>query len=293
MSTVAGSSPKDERPARFHHPVNDVAGLVLLLVLGGALGLELGRNPVPPLFVAAGCVGIVFVLGLAIVRYDWAVALGILLMPVVRQEPAPVDAVLAIVMAVTVVTDRLELRRVPLSMLTLCMLFIGLNLLSSMEAIESNVAAKYLAVTAYCLFIGIWICGYVNSPRRARLVMKTYIISAVAIAVASSVALYVRYPGSTILLSADYERARGFFKDANVYGPVPDPGGAVPGQRVAAAAAAAPEPADPDLLLRLPRRRHPVLVLPRRVAEPGRRDRRHGRSPSPCAAAARGARSCC
>ena len=49
--------------------------------------------------------------------------------------------------------------------------------------------------------------------------IKTYIISAVAIAVASSVALYVRYPGSTVLLSADYERARGFFKDANVYGP--------------------------------------------------------------------------
>ncbi len=69
-------------------------------------------------------------LALAIVRYDAAVALGILLLPVVRAEPAPVDAVLAIVIAVSVVTNRLELRRVPLSMLALCSLFIALNLLA-------------------------------------------------------------------------------------------------------------------------------------------------------------------
>jgi O-antigen ligase len=220
VSTVAGAPrPKEERPARFHHPVNDVAGLLLLLVLGAGIGFELGRNPVPPLFVAAGCLGIVFMLGLAILRYDAAVAVGILLMPVVRQEPAPVDAVLAIVMAVTIVTNRLELRRVPLSMLTLISLFVAVNLLASMEAIESNTAAKFLATTAYCLFIGIWICGYVDRPQRARLVIKAYIISAVAIAAASTVALYVRYPGSDFLLSADFERARGFFKDANVYGP--------------------------------------------------------------------------
>ena len=64
-----------------------------------------------------------------------------------------------------------------------------------MEAIESNTAAKYLAVTAYCLFIGIWICGYVDRERRARLVIKAYIISAVAIAVVSSLALFVSLPG--------------------------------------------------------------------------------------------------
>ena len=38
---------------------------------------------------------------------------------------------LAIVIAVSAVTNRLELRRVPLSMLALCSLFIALNLLAS------------------------------------------------------------------------------------------------------------------------------------------------------------------
>jgi O-antigen ligase len=220
VSSVASAPrPKEERPARFHRPLNDVAGLILLLFLGVALGIELGRNPVPPLAVAAACFGIVFVLVLAVVRYDWAVALGVLLLPVVRAEPAPVDGVLAVVMAVTVVTNRLELRRVPLSMLSLCAVFIALNLLSCMEAIESNTAAKYLAVTAYCLFIGIWICGYVDSERRARAIIKTYIISAVAIAAVSTIALFIAFPGSELLLREDGERARGFFKDANVYGP--------------------------------------------------------------------------
>ncbi len=49
--------------------------------------------------------------------------------------------------------------------------------------------------------------------------IKAYIASAVAIAVVSTVALYVRFPFSELLLSEDFERARGLFKDANVYGP--------------------------------------------------------------------------
>ena len=219
MSSVATSGRKDERPARFHRPLNDAAGLVLLLLLGAALGVQLGRNPISPMFVAAGCIGIVAVLALALLRYDAAVALGILLLPAVRAEPAPVDAVLAIVIAVAAVTNRLQLRRVPLSMLALCGVFVGLNLLSSMEAVQSNTAARYMAVTVYCLAIGIWICGYVDSERRAALVMKTYIASAVIIAVLSTLALFVTYPGSAVLLSEGGARARGFFKDANVYGP--------------------------------------------------------------------------
>jgi O-antigen ligase len=219
VSSVATPGRKDERPARFHRPLNDVVGLVLLLLLGAALGYQLGRNPISPLYVAAGCVGIVSVLALAVFRYDAAVALGILLLPVVRAEPAPVDAVLAIVIAVSAVTNRLELRRVPLSMLALCSLFIALNLLASMEALASNIAARFLAVTIYCIAIGFWICGYVDSEKRARLVIKAYIASAVLISVASSLALFVSFPSSDLLLTEDLERARGLFKDPNVYGP--------------------------------------------------------------------------
>lgn len=219
MSSVAASGHKEERPARFHNPFKDVIGLVLLVLLGAAIGYELGTNPIAPQFVAAGCIGLIAILALAIFRYDAAVALGILMLPVVRAEPAPVDAVLAVVIAVAAVTNRLELRRVPLSMLSLCALFVALNLLSSMEALESNVAARYMAVTIYCLMIGIWICGYVDSERRARIVIKAYIASAVISAAAASIALFVPFPGHELLLFEDLQRARGLFKDPNVYGP--------------------------------------------------------------------------
>ena len=244
---------------------------MLLLLLGAALGFQLGRNPISPMFVAAGCVGIVAVLALAILRYDAAVALGILLLPVVRAEPAPVDAVLAIVIAVAAVTNRLELRRVPLSMLALCSLFIALNLLASMEALQSNIAARYLSVTIYCIAIGFWICGYVDSEKRARLVIKAYIVSAVLISVASSLALFVKFPNSNLLLTEDFDRARGLFKDPNVYGPYLIPAALIFAQESLRPRLLQAQPADPDLLLRRAGRRHPVLLLARRVAEPGDR----------------------
>jgi O-antigen ligase len=219
VSAVTAGRHKEERPARFHRPVNDLVGLVLLLVLGAGLGYELGQRPLPALAVGAACIGIVGVLVLALIRYDAAVALGILLLPVVRQEPAPVDGVLAIVIAVAAVTNRLELRRVPLSMAGLCGAFIALNLLACTDALESNRAAKYLAVTVYCIAVGLWMCGYVDRRSRARLVVKCYCISAVAVAVISSIALFIHFPGSSLLLTEDGERAQGFFKDPNVYGP--------------------------------------------------------------------------
>ena len=128
---------------------------------------------------------------------------------------------LAIVIAVAAVTNRLELRRVPLSMLALCSLFIALNLLASAwRRCESNIAARYLAVTLYCIAIGFWICGYVDSERRARLVIKAYIASAVAISVASRRSrCSSRSRAPTCCSPRIFERARGLFKDPNVYGP--------------------------------------------------------------------------
>ena len=157
---------------------------------------------------------------------------------------------LAIVIAVAAVTNRLELRRVPLSMLALCSMFIALNLLACMEAIESNIAAKYLAVTIYCIAIGFWICGYVDSEQRARLVIKAYIASAVVIAVASSLALFVSFPGSELLLTEDRRAGARALQGPERLRPVPDPGGADPRPGEPAAAAAQAQPADPDLLLR-------------------------------------------
>ena len=79
-----------------------------------AVGVVLGRSPLPVPIVVAFGVGLLGTLALALSRYDAAVALGLLL-AVVRIEPAPSDLVFAVVIAVAFVTGRLFLERVPLS----------------------------------------------------------------------------------------------------------------------------------------------------------------------------------
>jgi O-antigen ligase len=210
---------RGERSARLRHPAGDAAGLALLVALGVAVAFALGTHPLPAHVLVVAGTGLVGILLLALVRYDLAVALGVLLLPVVRAEPAPVDGLIAVIIATAAVTNRLQLRRVPLSMLAVCGGFIALNLLATMEAIDLTRAASYLAVTIYVVILGLWVAGYVDRPQRARLVVRAYLVTAVAFAVLSSLALFVSFPGSEYLVTDDGERARGLFKDPNVYGP--------------------------------------------------------------------------
>ena len=144
------------------------AALVLLFL---AVGLVLGRSPVPVPVVAAFGVGLLGTLALALSRYDAAVALGVLLLAVVRIEPAPSDLVFAVVIAVAFVTGRLFLERVPLSVSVLVAGFLALNLLAATVATDSARAVAYFAITLYLGVFGLWFAAYVCSVRRARLVL--------------------------------------------------------------------------------------------------------------------------
>lgn len=195
------------------------AGLVGLMALGAALGLALGNHPLPaPLLVAAG-VCLVAILALAVVRYDIAVAVGILLLPIVRVEPAPVDGVFAVIIALSAVTGRLRPQRLPQSMLAFTGAFIALNLLSGMDAVDFGRAVSFGAITVYLVLFGLWVAVYVDRERRARTIVRLYLLVAVFCAVIASAALFVHFPGSTFLLGDNAERAQALFKDPNVFGP--------------------------------------------------------------------------
>ncbi|HEX2292914.1 MAG TPA: hypothetical protein VHH55_06335, partial [Gaiellaceae bacterium] len=122
------------------------AALVLLFL---AVGVVLGRSPLAVPVVAAFGVGLLGTLALALSRYDAAVALGVLLLAVVRIEPAPSDLVFAVVIAVAFVTGRLFLERVPLSVSVLVAGFLALNLLAATVATDSARAVAYFAITLY------------------------------------------------------------------------------------------------------------------------------------------------
>src|SRR4051794_4069347 len=159
------------------------------------------------------------VLALAVARYDAAVALGLCLLPVVKFEPAPSDAVFAIVIVVAVVTGRFDLRRVPLTVTSCVGLLIALNVLSTIEAVDLAWAGRFFAITLYLAIFALWIAGYVDSPRKARVLVIVYLGGAVLSAIAGAAALNLPLPGRDFLIADGATRASALFKDPNVYGP--------------------------------------------------------------------------
>jgi O-antigen ligase len=196
-----------------------LAGLLAVAAFGAVLGVALSRAVVPVPLVVAACVGLVAVVALTLWRFDLAVGLAMILLPVVRFEPAPVDAVLALVISFAAVTGRFDLRRVPpgLGLLTGC--FIAFNVLSTMEAVDLARALQFLSITIYLILFALWLCSYVDGPHRARQIARLYVAGTVFSAVLGSLALFVAFPGSALFISGDGMRGAGLFKDSNVYGP--------------------------------------------------------------------------
>jgi O-antigen ligase len=190
------------------------AALVLLFV---AVGVVLGRSPLPVPIVLAFGVGLLGTLALALSRYDAAVALGVLLLAVVRIEPAPADLVFAVIIALAFVTGRLFLERVPLSVSALVAGFLALNLLAATFASDGARAVAYFAITLYLGVFALWFAAYVCSVRRARLILLAYLAGAALSAAVACLALIAPFPGASAFV--DGPRAQGLFKDPNVFGP--------------------------------------------------------------------------
>jgi O-antigen ligase len=195
-----------------------VFALAALLGTAFAVALSSATRPSSTL-AAAGGIAALAVLALALARYQTAAALGILIFSVVFVEPSPPDAVLAIVMAVAIITGRFTLRRVPFPILALLGVFLVLNLVSAVFATSPSRAGFYLLITTYLCAFAVWITTFVNSPRRARMLVVPLLAGAVASAAIGVAVLYVSFPGSSMLNFSDGYRARGFFKDPNVFGP--------------------------------------------------------------------------
>ncbi len=193
-----------------------VAGAGLLAIFL-ALGLVLGRHPLPMPVVIGFGIGLLGSLALALARYDLAVGLGVVLLAAVRIEPAPADLLFGVLIAVALATWRFDLQRVPLSVTLLVSGFLALNLLASIEVIDAGRAVSFFAITLYLGVLALWLAAYVNSVRRARLVLVAYVIAAAASAALACLALFVQFPGSEAFIRGP--RAEGLFKDPNVFGP--------------------------------------------------------------------------
>ena len=96
--------------------------------------------------------------------------------------------------------------------------FISLNLLTMTEVINPGGPTLFLSITLYVAVFSLWLATYVNSTRRAHLVLGAYLVAASTSALLGLAALVGAIPGQDIFVfSGDRVRAR--YKDANVFGP--------------------------------------------------------------------------
>jgi O-antigen ligase len=159
----------------------------------------------------------VLVLALALARYDAAVALGGLLLGFQAVEPAPADGVFFVIMAVTFTTRRFRLSAVPTPVLAMLAVLGALNVMASIQVVDPERAIMFFGTSAYLALFAIWLAGYTTSRRRALLLVRAYLGSAVVSAVIGVLALLGVLPGAELLTESD--RSRAFFQDPNVFGP--------------------------------------------------------------------------
>jgi O-antigen ligase len=193
-------------------------GIAGLLAVAALLVPKLPVSPSLPEVVAGG-VALMGVLALAVVRFDAAVTLGLCLLPIVAVEPAPTDAVLAVVIAVAVVSGRFDLRRVPLLITSSVGALIAVNLLSVTESVDAASTARFLGITLYLALFGVWYAAYLDSRSKARTLVRVYLAGAVVSAIVGAAALKLPIPARDVFLGDGATRARALFKDPNVFGP--------------------------------------------------------------------------
>ena len=219
MPTIAARTPLGRESRALRRAAVAVALLAPTALFGAVIAIGLRSNEIPGLAVLAGGVCLLGVLALAVARYDTAVALGFVVFAVVRVEPAPADAVFAVVIAVAIVTGRMNVRTTPAGPALAIAVFLALNLVACLEAVDPRRAAEYMGVTAYLCAFALWIPSWVTSRDHARTLIQIYIGVSVVSAGLASLALFASFPGSDQLTYYTGTRARGLFNDPNVFGP--------------------------------------------------------------------------
>jgi O-antigen ligase len=151
-------------------------------------------------------------------RYERLVALGFLLLGVVRVEPAPSDALLAVAAAAWIGGRGFDLRRVPPAMLGALIALLALTLISATQAVDLGTGMRYLGITLSMFVLAIWLTTWATTPRRVRVVVGAYLAgAAVSALIAILAVLGAPVPGRSALIGEGV-RAQGLFKDPNVFG---------------------------------------------------------------------------
>jgi O-antigen ligase len=151
--------------------------------------------------------------------YLWLAGLAMASGSVVFMEPAPYDIALILLLISGALLNRLAFyseHRIPLLLLAG---FLAANVVSMVYAADFGLAMTHVSINVYLaaswlLFVGI---TSAHGARAANVLMHGYTAAGLLAVALSTLAFFGAIPDQSLLLGAG--RARGLFKDPNVYGP--------------------------------------------------------------------------
>lgn len=179
-----------------------------------------------------------------------AVALAILTSTIVFSEPAAADVLMMAAIVIVPLLGATRFGRVAVANLCIWLVIVALSLLAATMSVTLDTASKHLLVTLYLVFGAFMLAGFIakDPEPRIRLLLTCYVIACLVATCAAIIGYFRLLPGAFELFT-NFGRARGTFKDPNVYGAAMAPAVVacawsmlrdLPGRAVKAAAIALP-----------------------------------------------------
>ncbi len=146
------------------------------------------------------------------------IAVLVFLSGFVMIEPAPSDLLLCLV-AVIWAASGLTFTRPMLPLIALLVAYCAGGLLSFTQLQEFQKPITYMATTIFLAISSVFFCAVlqVDTERRLKIIEKAYVLSAVLCSIAGILGYFGAIPHSDLFTL--YDRAKGAFKDPNVFGP--------------------------------------------------------------------------
>ncbi len=190
---------------------------LVVVAVGAWLGVVL-TNPDAPVetsLAAAAAGGFARLVGLVLAAPIAMFTTAFALLAFVIVEPAPVDVVFLVLIALTVAA-RLVDPLLPGAITMLLALYVALTLISIINASDTAESIRFEFITLYLVFLGVWLTWTFRDARATQLAMTAYTLAAAVTAGVSTLARFAPFPGGDVLLYDEF-RVQGLFQDPNVF----------------------------------------------------------------------------
>lgn len=147
----------------------------------------------------------------------FALGFGVFLIGFVMNEPAPYELYMVVLIAIWLLLG-LRLSRLNIVLLAILTVFNFGGILSASQAPELDKAPIYIGVSFFLALTAVFYAAIIEADtRRLETIFKAYMLVGIITAILGIVGYFNAFPGADVFTR--YGRAKGAFKDSNVFAP--------------------------------------------------------------------------